>query len=222
MARNTSTITQSNKNNSQIERFLDPSSEYISDDLIWDRFKRGSNQALTLIYQQHVNALYNYGCQFTSNTDLIKDTIQDLFTYMIHNRERLSDTNSIKFYLFRSFKNNLIKSISKDLKKSKQVEEHPNSFEITLSAETISINQQIDEEKMNLIKTKVNELPTLQKEAVLLFFYEGMKYEEISVLLGIKIKSCRALIYRATESLQNLLAPFKHIIYFLLCFFYSL
>ncbi len=46
---------------------------------LWNDFIEGEKDALSKIYHQHVQLLFRYGKKFTSNEELVKDTIQDLF-----------------------------------------------------------------------------------------------------------------------------------------------
>lgn len=179
----------------------------VEDEVIWERFKKGNKAALTYIYRNYANPLYNYGCQITSNRELVKDAVQDLFIEIINSRKRLGKTTSIKYYLLRSLRNKLIKVLAKQSKNQNIGTDH--SFQISISPELTLINRQVDEEKQQLLTQKLNLLPPLQREALLLFYFEGMKYEQIAGILGMKVKSARALVYRAINSLSKLLLPIK-------------
>ncbi|MEQ8879260.1 MAG: sigma-70 family RNA polymerase sigma factor, partial [Cyclobacteriaceae bacterium] len=185
------------------------------EDLIWERFKAGDQKALKYIFQNYSNFLFNYGSQFTTDRNLIKDCLQDLFLDLIRQKKNLNSTTSIKFYLMRSFRNKLVANIQKNQtrEKAEQAKTAENkSFMVTISSEVKMINGQLDAEKQRLIERKLNELPPLQREAILLYFYEGLKYSEVAELLGVRVKSARSLIYRSLESLKDLLSPYKGVI----------
>lgn len=181
-----------------------------SEDLIWERFKAGSETALTYVYRNYSHQLFNYGIQFTNDRGLLKDCVQDLFEELIRRREKLSSTTSIKFYLMKAFRNRLVKALRKD-KRRKEGEKisSEEGFQVTVSAEVRLINGQLDEATKKLIEQKLNQLPPLQREALILYFYEGLKYQQIAEMLGIRTKSARELVYRATRSLADLVAPHK-------------
>lgn len=178
------------------------------DEVVWHQFKNGSQSSLTFIYRNNVHSLFNYGRQFTSNRELVKDAIHDVFIDIIHSRERLSSTDSIRFYLLKSLRNKIVKLLSK---RSREIQaEHDMSygiFQVAVSHEITLIHKQLDIEKQQIIQEKLNELPVLQREAILLYFYEGMKYAQIAEILGVKVKSARALLYRAIDSMGHLLRP---------------
>ncbi len=54
-----------------------------------------------MLYKSHIEILYRYGHKLTTDTQLVEDSIQDMFIELWNSRKRLSDTDSIKYYLFR-------------------------------------------------------------------------------------------------------------------------
>ena len=83
-------------------------------------------------------------------------------------------------------------------------------FLINVSHEIKLINEQFSRDQKELIKRYLNQLPPFQREALLLYFYEGMSYQQIAdVMQTGKVKSARALVYRAISSLSNFLKSHK-------------
>ena len=80
--------------------------EYLfnADTMLWNDFIKGNEDAFRLIYTNHVQSLFKYGCQFTHDEALIKDCIHDVFIDLSKYRSGLSPTNNIKLYLFKSLK----------------------------------------------------------------------------------------------------------------------
>src|SRR5690606_38624939 len=87
-------------------KFLAADSGYgfLSEQELWDLFRKNDEEAFSVIYRKYFPILFNYGHQFTKDRDLIKDTIQDLFIYLREKRSGLSSTTSVKFYLYRAYK----------------------------------------------------------------------------------------------------------------------
>jgi RNA polymerase sigma factor (sigma-70 family) len=179
---------------------------------IWTDFKEGSDSALSYIYRKYVNLLFNYGYQITNKDELVQDCIQDLFMDIIRNRQSLADVKSIKFYLITSLRRKIFRKI-------KQERNHPADdindqnearFEIISSPEAIMINEQLTEDKSRLINIACQKLTVKQREAIILFFYEGFSYKQVAEIMAIgKVKSARVLIYRAIDALQSSLIKVK-------------
>ena len=80
----------------------------------WQEFVSGNDDSYCWIYTTYAQKLYQYGMCFTTDTELVKDCIQDIFTYLYRNKAQLVSPDNIKVYLFTALKNNLIKQIHKE------------------------------------------------------------------------------------------------------------
>jgi len=185
---------------------------------VWDLFRSGDELALTYIYQSYADKMYNYGCQFTDKHELVSDCIQELFTEIISKRKKLGKTASIKFYLYKSLRRKLFKLLKKENRlRSKLQIRAAEGFNILEDASVKFIDQEFSSFQKKIITEECNLLPVRQKEAIMLYFYEGFSYQEIAQTLGLtRTKSARALVYRSVDSLSVRLKKYKHLLYPLL------
>lgn len=171
---------------------------------LWQEFKRGSEEAFVAIYRRYFQKLYAYGHQFTGDTALIEDCIQELFIELRVKRERLKDTASIKFYLFKALRNRIMRKLSQ--KKNLPLDEHlmdGHNFRISFSHEHKMIHAQLDREMKQALSEAMNRLTIKQREVVLYYFYEKLSYAEIADLMNLsKPKFARDLLYRAIARLK--------------------
>ena len=179
-----------------------------SEQKIWEEFRAGSDEALSYIYQTYTNKLYNYGRQFSPNAELVRDAIQDLFCEIIQSRERLGTTTSIKYYLFASLKHKLARHLQKEGKLIyTDINKDDGGFEIDLADELDLFDKIFPSDVNKSIVEACEKLPQKQREAIAMYFFEEMSYDEIAKLMAMtKVKSARALVYRALESLANTLS----------------
>ncbi|UZR99747.1 RNA polymerase sigma factor [Chondrinema litorale] len=180
-------------------------SNFKDDKETWIQFKAGSEPALVHIYNCYYKSLYNYTSQFTKDRNLIKDTIQDLFIELMQKRDKLSETTSIKFYLFRSIKNNLVAKIRRNSKMNLQSNLLDGyDFSLSYSIEQIIINQQIDKENQLRINNALKVLTRKQREIIYYYFFEELKMEEIAVLMDFtNQKSAQNLLYKSIKLLKG-------------------
>lgn len=183
--------------------------------LIWELFKKGDEQSLIYLYRRYADILFNYGRQFSDRNEYVRDCIQELFYDLIDKRKGLGDVQSVKGYLFASLKRKIFRGLKKEEQLSLK-SDGKSPFEIGFYTESIPLLQTIDKKDYSIIEKQLNTLPALQKEVILLYFYEGLGYSEIAGIMGIKVKSARALTYRALESLLRKLTPFKGSFYLFL------
>ena len=186
--------------------------------LIWSRFLKGDNQVLSLIYLQHSNALFDYGCRFTVNKDLVKDCIQEVFCSLIRTRSNLGETDNIRLYLLKSLKRKIFRELKNVNCQSSLITDQDFPFDLRWSENIDDQLHDLDEEKKQLLSEAMQSLTERQKEAIYLRFNRGLEYEEISFLLNLNYQSSRALIHRAIEKLREIIqVPNKKISQILFC-----
>ncbi len=173
--------------------------------ILWSRFLKGDNQVLSLIYLHHANALFDYGCRFTVDKDLVKDCIQEVFCTLIRTRKNLSETDNVRLYLLKSLKRRVIRDLKNTANKPRSLDDQDYSFDLRFSDNIDDQLNELDEEKRHLIADAMQLLTDRQKEAIYLRFNRGLEYEEISFLLNLNYQSSRALIHRSIEKLREVI-----------------
>lgn len=66
----------------------------------------------------------------------------------------------------------------------------------------------LDEELALTVRRAVEELPTLQREALVLFEYEDFSLAEIAAITGADTGTVKARLYRARQRLRQTLTPY--------------
>lgn len=187
---------------------------------IWMALKKGDKEAFIHIYSRYFPILFNYGHQFTKDRELVKDLIQDLFIKLKTNPGKLSDTDSIRYYLFKALRRSIVKCLKKQNRLSLG-DEITDSFDIAISHEKLLIENQQQKEVKEQIKNAINQLTARQREAVLYYYYEGFTYEQIASIMGFsKVEYARTLIYRALDKIRSEIKYLRNTIFFCLSFFF--
>ncbi|MGK7395294.1 MAG: RNA polymerase sigma factor [Candidatus Cyclobacteriaceae bacterium M3_2C_046] len=180
----------------------------INEEYIWDNFLSGDQKSFDLLYEMYFPRLYQYGMHLTENKDAVKDCIQALFIKFWSKRHQLKKIASIKNYFYKSFRNNLLKDVQGGPSLVQLDEYLIENYQHTTekSLEEVFIHQQQQHEVQKLLKQAFSNLTTRQREAIFLRFYEDMSYQDIAQLMSFKDpKYARTLIYRAIESLREIL-----------------
>ncbi len=168
---------------------------------IWRDFKNGNESAFTYIYRTYFKTLFLYASQFISDKELIKDCIQDLFIEIRKSRKNLSDTDSIKLYLFKSIRRSVLNAQKHSLLTSNQIQGY--DFKVVLSIEHLIIDRQLEEEKIAQLKSGLSKLTKRQGEVIYYYYYENMSYQEVMQMMGLNsVKSARNLVYKALNTLK--------------------
>ena len=174
---------------------------YIDDAKTWNAFKEGNQAAFAYFYEAYFQQLFNYGRKFSNNDALIGDTLQQLFTELWQRRKRLSSTDHIRNYLYKSFRRALVRNLAKGKKAEEANNQIP--FQVSLSHEAIIIQQQHDLEQLNHLEQAIVQLTEKQREVIYLKFYDGLTYTEISGVMGISSSQTYDYMYKALKSLRR-------------------
>jgi RNA polymerase sigma factor (sigma-70 family) len=176
----------------------------------WIDFLRGSDQAVADLYRRYANKLFNYGRQFTRNEELVLDAVQDVFLNLIRTREKLGVATSVKFYLYSSFRRSLVRQIKRAHKVVLHDDMEDEGFQITVDQDYLSVNTNISNDQKKIIENFCNQLPTRQREAIMLHYFEDLDYSEMAKTMNLlNSKSARTLVYRSLDSLSKLLSSWK-------------
>lgn len=174
------------------------------DEQLWSEFQHGSEQAFAALYNANFNLLYNYASKFTSDKDLIKDCIHDLFVRLWERRDTAKVVSSPKFYLLKSIRHSVFNALA-EKKKLVHDQEHlaEDRFEFVLPHESLLISRQISKEQQEHIVRALNTLTDRQKEVIFLRFYNSLSYEEIAAVMDLHVDSCYNLVSKALGLLKK-------------------
>lgn len=181
-----------------------------SDTQIWDDFLLGSKNAYSFMYEKYARVLYNYGYKIAQDRQLTEDCLQDLFLTILETRERLGHTDSIKFYLMRALRRDIVRELTGKHRQAgpglaghRPLDDKDVDFRVEFQYEPTWLDSQISRERSEMILRELNQLPARQKEALFLKFFDNLSYEEIAGIMGIETTSAYKVIYKAIAALQK-------------------
>lgn len=174
-----------------------------NDSLLWDNFLSGDEEAYACIYKQYVQALFSYALQFTSDRELIKDCVQDVFEKIHRNRNKLGTTDNIKVYLFVIMKNSLLNA----MKKERTYFQYIGGIETSpIETETAAdkLEEKEKEAKMQKDIQRIFSLLTPRQKEVMFYRYvEGLAIQDIASLVDMNYQSVQNLIQRSIKKIRE-------------------
>ncbi|AWW29292.1 sigma-70 family RNA polymerase sigma factor [Echinicola strongylocentroti] len=181
---------------------------------LWLAFLQGSDSALAKIFERYAHKLFNYGRQFTKDTEIINDAVQDVFYQVIRSKHKLGMAQSIKYYLFSSFRRRLLRLIKQRRRVVLDEDfEKTHGFQLRVDPDYHSISTQFTVDQRKVLEEACNRLPVRQREILALYFFEGLSYKEIAHIMEFsQVKSARKLLYRTLDSLHGMLEKHKDIL----------
>lgn len=175
-----------------------------TDEKLIRQILKGNESAMEILVKRHYDLVHSYIYRTTNDYNTSYDITQEVFIKMMKNIDKYNLENG-------KFKNWLLKiavNAAKDYFKSKTYKQRSENCDIE--------NHQI-EDKSNVIdiiskkeeavkiKEAVENLPKLQREAILLKYYNDLKIKEISTITGDNENTIKSRLYNGIKNLKKLL-----------------
>lgn len=173
---------------------------------LWKRFLNGDRNALSDLFRMYYKPLLNYGFKLIPQEDLIKDSIQELFFLIWERRDRLSEVEYVRSYLYFSLRRTVFRQAEIRKNRNKRdIAYSEEAFENIVSHEERMIENELVLQQKVKLKEALNKLSPRQREVVYLKFYCGLFNEEIAEVMGVNRQSVYNYMYQAIEALSNIL-----------------
>ena len=177
--------------------------ELKEEDDLWRRFKEGNDYAFYRLYDQHADNLYKYGNHFSKDKTFIQDCIHDLFLELYKYRKKLSETDNVQFYLYRSLRRIIHKAQVKVIPIVYDEMINSTNDDLLFSHEDYLIVAETEAEDHKVLHDAMKTLSNRQREALSLKFEHERPYPEIAEIMDISVESARTIIYRALKELRK-------------------
>ena len=184
---------------------MKPDIHTLSDSLLWKRFLEGDSSAYTQIYNRTVQDLFRFGLLYTSDKELIKDCIHDVFVKIHLNRAKLATTDNIAAYLTVALKNTLLNALKNTTDSFDEIVEREETVDESPSTpETIYINNEQEKQVQATVHTMMSVLTDRQREIIYYRYIKEMSIDEISKVTDMNYQSVSNSIQRALGRIRDL------------------
>jgi len=163
----------------------------------------GDQNAFLTIYQNHYQALFCYGISITSDKEMTKDCIQELFLEIWKTRLTLNkEVNNIRSYLFTWLRRKISYTLSLLAKAKTMVAAQDATLSQSSYVELLVVFQQ-SEEKKEQLSHALKKLTKKQLEITRLKFFDKLSYQEIAAKTSLAPRTVYNLIYQAIRHLRK-------------------
>jgi len=165
---------------------------------------RDDKKALDDLYQYYYPRLYGFSKGFLKVEDDIDDILQDVFVKIWLNRRKINSVETFNSWIFTITKNTILSYFREKCRQ--------NEFETRvqhLATAEVVLNSEVEYEELKKQTDKIiDELPEKRKKVFRLSREEGMSYKEISVKMGISVKTVEDHMLHALRCLRSQLKGF--------------
>ena len=171
----------------------------IPDEVIMQHVKDGNLADMSVLFERYHLRLYNFFLKLTRNRDISQDLTQNLFYRMIKYKNSYKNELSVKSWMYQMARNLHI-DYCKEEKRSEKIFLKADSYPVDISDE----NSGIPEEDYERLDQAFSALSAEQKEIIVLSRYQGLKYEEISIIVNQSVPAIKVAMHRAIRHLRGI------------------
>lgn len=177
-----------------------------TDELLLEMAGAGDATAFRHLYERHRAAIFKFSYRLTGAVEVAEDITHDCFLSLIRKPQNFQpDRASLRTYLLSAARNLWLKQL-RSLGREGALDELEERAIISPDREPL--HRLLDDELSAKVQEAVFSLPPLQREALVLFEYEGLALSEIASLIGTDVGAVKSRLHRARERLRNVLGPY--------------
>ena len=179
--------------------------ENTSDELLLTRAGNGEQAAFLELYERHRQPVFRFAYRLLGSVELAEDITHDCFVSLIRKPDNFrSERGSLRTYLFAAARNLALKHF-----RGSGREAPLDSLEDETDYATVQpLGRLLREELSTQVREAVLALPPLQREALVLFEYEGLSLNEIAEVTESEVGAVKGRLFRARERLKTALRPY--------------
>ncbi|MEO8100685.1 MAG: RNA polymerase sigma factor [Acidobacteriota bacterium] len=155
-------------------------------------------------FEDHKDSVYDFALRMTGSEAVAEDVAQDCFLELLRNPRGFDRTRgSLRTFLFGVTRH----LVYRQWRNSQRLVPVDGLFEDELGSYSPDLTSG---STATIVREAVQALPALQREAVLLFEYEGFTLEEIASIANVDVGTVKSRLHRAREKLRQVLAPLRN------------
>jgi RNA polymerase sigma factor (sigma-70 family) len=171
---------------------------------LWKQTIAGDGKAYDQLVRLFYQPLFQYGCRYSRNKELIKDCIQDVFLEVWQKRQQIDSEIPPKPYLMASLRRRIHRVVLADRQLIGSDDLfREDLFDVEFSVEEAFIREeatlQTAQRCLHLLKT----LPKRQQEVMYLKYFQDLSRDEIAEVMKSAPQSVSNLIQLALKWLKS-------------------
>ena len=189
-----------------------------AESLLVVRLKEGNEQAFAEVFHLYKNLVYNVALKLLSDKTEAMDITQEVFLTLYRTIHRFRGDFTLKTWLYRVTLN---QAASRNRWWRRRLRHHTIPLSLELNREDgrgsidLTCDRPSSDQRMfggeirEALQKGLKRLPFPQRVVVILRDIQGLSYEEIAEVTGVRIGTVKSRIARGREMLRVLLRPYR-------------
>ncbi|RMG32040.1 MAG: RNA polymerase sigma-70 factor [Bacteroidetes bacterium] len=177
-----------------------------AEQIVIARLRAGHEATFEAVFRQYYAGLCAYAHQYLKEKELAEEIVQQLFCKLWEKRQSLEIKSSLKSYLFNAVRNNCLSHL-----RHEKVKAEYRQYSLYRQAEVqLGFEDEVQQaELQQLIHAAIAALPEQCRRIFEMSRFEGMKYREIALTLGLSPKTIEAQMGKALKRIRQAVAAYR-------------
>ena len=172
------------------------------DECLYQRYLEGDESVVHTLVKRYGDRLMFYICGYIHDIHAAEDLMMESFSLLLAKPRIIFEDGSFKSYLFKIGRNLTIRYVKKKLcYKTVSFDDLDYELESELRADTAILR----EERSSQIHKAMGQIPTAYREALYLFYFDEMSYNEVALIMKQNKKQVANLIERGRKAMRKVL-----------------
>jgi len=174
-----------------------------TDQILWLQLLAGDMAAFEEMMRRYGRLLFRYGIKFTTDHELVKDSIQDVFLEIWEKRASINCEIPARPYLLACLRRRIHRLCKSEPERRDSEPVDGDCFEVEFSIEQKIIQNESALQMADQLHTLLNQLPRRQKEVIYLKYFNDLSREEIAAIMHIAPQTVSNQLQIALRWLQG-------------------
>lgn len=179
--------------------------EQVSDLVLFQRIREDDRLALNVLFETYYASLCRFACTFSVTPEQAEEIVADVFFSLWKNRNRLMIHSNGKAYLYKAVKNAAFAVLKQQYPEIKLMPEHDQE----------DLNTPERQYQFHELEQQINQivasLPNRCRQIFVMNRFDGLKYKEISQVLGLSEKTVEHQMIKALDIVRAALRINKQV-----------
>jgi len=184
-----------------------------SDEDLLARVKAGDESSLGALVERYRRPLFGYLHRMLGDAAEAEDVFQETFLRVVKHLPRFEEGRRVKPWVY-AIASNLVKNVyrSRKYREKASIDQEGEAGE-PLSASLAALSQAAPPElvsageRAQAVREAVARLSPSSRDALVLFYFQGLSYDEIAQTLEVPLGTVKSRIHNALSKLAGLLRP---------------
>ncbi|MCF2946927.1 RNA polymerase sigma factor [Paraglaciecola aquimarina] len=173
------------------------------EDLLVMAAQQGNQQAFSLLFQRHQQALVRFAFKLSNDREIAKEATQEAWIKSTKTILKLRDPRAFKSWLYRLTRWQTIDLIRQSMGRHKLIDPNIEQDDMDCIPDDKQLNEDKDQDQAMSIMEAIDKLPGIEKHMIHLFYLDDMTVAEVSVVLEIPVGTVKSRLNRARQLLKQ-------------------